>query len=867
MTNTLPSEIKNRLPLIHTKSTSVLLPGVTKELSMVMSERFRKVVAETGRAILALEQIRDGKGIFTFGVVASIAVTSVSVDKRTFFQATGLGRCAITRSSLVIIGTDSYRVVEWTPIADVPIPDDVWRSKPFERERMVLRGLFREVIGKYFSLYPFLRSIVSGEGSSVEHALSAEDTATGGALNKIDRATFGAAVDRAMNVFMTPLRTQHLDPLARRAGSGISFPDWSETLLRLTGEPSVLARAEALIVLLEQEIKFIDTLTETATSSGIVSSPEVMEGALGGEKGDDMDAAPKYLAKLWEQKKDRMPERARKRVMNEFDRLKRIRSDSSERGGIERYLEYLLAFPWGEYTADATDIHAVEQTLEADHWGLAKPKERIIEYISVLQLNPGKKPPILCFVGPPGVGKTSLGESIARALGRKFVRTSVGGTHDESEIRGHRRTYIGAQPGRIVSLITKAGTLNPVFMIDEIDKLGGGGFQGHPADAFLEVLDPAQNHNFVDNYLEEGVDLSQVLFIATANYAGRIPEALLDRTEIIEFSSYAETEKIGIAQTFLIPKQLAEHGLTPGQLSARSYAPTRIAIASDALAVIINEYTAEAGVRSLERRIGSIFRKIARKIREQNSSAQPAEERAGEHENAGVWEINARNLPCYLKRTERIATKHALTAPLPPGVAPMLAVSGAGGSLFYVEATYKSAQKREVKVTGYDPENQKIGTMLRESVHKALDLLFKKGGLLEDCDPKIPDEIYIHLTFANGGVPKDGPSAGIAILWALFSLFTGERIKDWLVPTGEITMALDEVYPVGGIKEKIVAALRAGAREVLIPAANLNDAEDLPLDIREKIVITPCASIVESLRRAFPGWPKWKEYDAKKSSQ
>ena len=546
----------------------------------------------------------------------------------------------------------------------------------------------------------------------------------------------------------------------------------------------------------------------------------------------------------FEVKKDKIPPEVGDIIETELKRLGNIGRDSLESSIGEKYVERLLKFPWGVYTEDNTDLLRVEEILNEDHFGLFALKERVIEFLAARQLNPKMKAPIILFAGAPGLGKTSLGQSIARALGRKFIRTSLGGINDEAEIRGHRRTYIGANPGRIIEFITRCGSMNPIFMLDEVDKLGhGGGSSGDPRSALLEVLDPEQNFSFVDNYLAVGVDLSKVLFITTANIADHIPEPLLDRMELIEFLAYTEDEKIQIAKLFLVPKQLRENGLSQEQFQERGKEILSVEITDAALRAIINDYTAEAGVRHLEKRIASIARKIARRVKQNTLGS------------VTTLTINENDLVEYLKKP---LEKHNILKPLPIGVAPVAAVSHGGGSIFFVETAYrKDSDHRKIKVTGVKGSSAEyVGRIIEESADIAWDFLFKEGGILQGL---FTEKMYLRIHFPDGSTPKDGPSAGIPILFALYSLFTNQPVKPYLASTGEITLSLGEIEPVGGIKEKILAAARAGAKQFLVPKANLNDVDGIPQSVKDQIEITPCQSMMEALTIAFPDCPRLKK--------
>ncbi|OGZ97002.1 MAG: hypothetical protein A3I44_06415 [Candidatus Sungbacteria bacterium RIFCSPLOWO2_02_FULL_51_17] len=599
-----------------------------------------------------------------------------------------------------------------------------------------------------------------------------------------------------------------------------------------------------------QRLEIVLNLMETFLE--ILENEVARHGAPSRGADDETDgkSADDIMKRYKEAEKD-IPEHVKKVLKREIKKLSTMPPSASEYFVTENYIDWLLRIPWGKETKDAENLAAVETVLNEDHWGLDDVKERIIEYLAATKFNPKMKSPILGFVGPPGVGKTSLGKSIARGLGRKFHRMSVGGIDDEAEIRGHRRTYVGALPGRFIDALATAETMNPIVMIDEVDKLGTGAVKGDPRAALLEVLDPEQNAAFVDNYLGVGVDLSKVFFIVTANTLDTVHGALRDRIEWINFYSYTEDEKVHIAQRFLVPKEIKENGLSPEQFQERGQAPVVISFTDEALRTIVNEYVLEAGVRTLERKIAKVLRKVVAKIAKHNVVRQPDEERrAGQPDNA--WEITENNLKFYFEETERIIDRHKLFPTLKVGVAPMLAVSeAAGGQLFYIEARQrKNTGKRKIKVTGFDPNHEEIGTMLEESVDTAWDYLTCNGGPLESS---LPENMYLRVNFANGGIPKDGPSAGVPILWALYSLFTNQPIKSGLVATGEITLTMGNVLAVGGIKEKILGAARAGAKEVIIPSSVVHELKDVPDEIKGRVTIIPCSSMLETLKLAFPG--------------
>ncbi len=489
-----------------------------------------------------------------------------------------------------------------------------------------------------------------------------------------------------------------------------------------------------------------------------------------------------------------LPEHALKAAERELGRLERLPQAAAEYGVIRTYLEWLVDLPWAKRTEDDLDIAHAREVLDTDHYDLEKVKDRILEYLAVRSLNPDSHGPILCFVGPPGVGKTSLGQSISRALGREFERISVGGVRDEAEIRGHRRTYIGAMPGTIVRALRDAGTRNPVFMIDEIDKMGSD-FRGDPSSAMLEVLDPAQNGSFRDHYLDLSFDLSEVLFIATANTLDTIPGPLRDRMEVIQLAGYTLDEKVHIAKRYLVPRQITENGLKRGQIK----------FADAALKAIADEYTREAGVRNLEREIGTVCRKIAREVAEGRIKAKVT--------------VSAKRARELLGRRRYFAESKRRTQD--PGVATGLAWTPVGGDVLFIEATAMPGSGK-LQITG------QLGDVMRESAQAAMSWVRRNVGTLaseleEDWFAK--HDVHVHVP--AGAVPKDGPSAGVAMTTALASLVTGKPVSSDVAMTGEVTLT-GQVLPVGGLKEKSLAAQRAGIKRVIVPARNEGDIAEIP---------------------------------------
>lgn len=509
-----------------------------------------------------------------------------------------------------------------------------------------------------------------------------------------------------------------------------------------------------------------------------------------------------------------MPSAVRKEADRELGRLARIPNVSPEAGVIRDYLEWLIAMPWQTGSEEKLDLIEAERILNEDHYGLQKVKRRILEYLAVLKLNPLGRGPILCFVGPPGVGKTSLGQSIARALGRQFIRIALGGVHDEADIRGHRRTYIGSIPGRIVQEIRKAGVRNPVIMLDELDKLGSD-FRGDPASALLEVLDPAQNNTFTDHYLGVPFDLSKVVFIATANYLDPVPAALRDRMELVELPGYTTQEKLAIARQYLVPRQLEQNGI----------AGRNIVFPDETLRALIENYTREAGVRNLERYVGSVSRALAVQIAK------------GESINRRVA---AKHLATVLGPS-RFDREMAMRRPI-PGVATGLAYTPAGGEIIFIEATRMPGRGR-FTLTG------QLGDVMKESAEAALSLVRSRADHLHLKLDKL-SETDIHIHVPSGAVPKDGPSAGVAMFMALYTLLSGHAADPRVAMTGEISLR-GLVMPVGGIKEKVLAAHRAGIRRVILPARNEPDLTDVPDEVRKEMEFVFADRVDDVLKSAL----------------
>ena len=603
----------------------------------------------------------------------------------------------------------------------------------------------------------------------------------------------------------------------------ISLQD-QQALLELS---NVKDRLKTLTFMIAQEIEVAET------GSRIQSQVEDKMGktqreyylreqmkAIKRELGEDGDAPGEDLSDLRRKIEEAgMPDEARVEAERELKRLERIPAISPEYSTARTYLEWLSELPWSVSSDDQLDIERAGEILDEDHFGLEKIKDRILEHLAVRSLKPDLKGSILCFVGPPGVGKTSLGKSIARALGRQFVRISLGGVHDEAEIRGHRRTYIGALPGRIIQSIRKAGSNNPVFMLDEVDKLGRD-FRGDPSSALLEVLDPEQNDTFTDHYIDVPFDLSNVMFVTTANMLSAIPEPLRDRMEVIEMSGYTEEEKVEIARRYLVPRELDTHGLPPEGVIFDDRTVSRI----------ISAYTREAGLRSLERKIRTIARKAARSVTE--GKAPP-------------FHVTEDDLHQYLGPPEFYSETAERTGE--PGVAIGLAWTPAGGEIMFVEAS-KMPGGKGLTLTG------KLGDVMKESARAALTYVRSRAGDWQ-IDPSFFERHDIHIHLPVGAIPKDGPSAGVALVTVLTSLLTGRPVRNDLAMTGEVTLR-GRVMPVGGVKEKVLGAMRAGITTIILPRRNEKDLDDVPEAVKSKLTFRMVDRIEQVLDLALADDPE-----------
>ncbi|HST70043.1 MAG TPA: endopeptidase La [Solirubrobacterales bacterium] len=663
--------------------------------------------------------------------------------------------------------------------------------------RILVQGMQRVKLGSFVSEQPYMVARISPMPDVIEPTPELE------ALNRNVQRTFSEIVEQipylpeelqmAVANIDDPATLAHLIGGALRIGT--------EEKQKLLEEVDVAKRLRHLSRILARELEVVQlgTQIQTQVQSEIDKGQrefflrqqlKAIQDELGEE--DEQQAEANELREKIEAAK--LPEHALKAAERELSRLEKLPPAAAEHGVIRTYLEWLVELPWSVETEDDLDLKHARRVLDADHYDLEKIKERILEYLAVRKLNPDSPGPILCFVGPPGVGKTSLGKSIAKALGREFERISVGGVRDEAEIRGHRRTYIGAMPGTIVRALRDAGSRNPVFMIDEIDKMGAD-FRGDPASAMLEVLDPAQNDSFRDHYLDLEFDLSDVVFIATANVLDTIPGPLLDRMETIELAGYTLEEKRHIARRYLVGRQIEANGLKPSQIE----------FADAALTAIIEEYTREAGVRNLERQIGTVCRKVAREV--------------AEGKVTGKVKISGKKARELLGRRRVFAEQRRRTKD--PGVATGLAWTPTGGDVLFIEATAMPGSGK-LTITG------QLGEVMKESAQAALSYV---RGHYAEIAPKLADDWFaehdLHIHVPAGAVPKDGPSAGVAMTVALSSLIRGRPVRNNVAMTGEVTLT-GQVLPIGGVKEKSLAAQRAGIKKVILPSRNEADVSEIP---------------------------------------
>ena len=696
---------------------------------------------------------------------------------------------------------------------------------PDNSKSAIVQGISRVKILDYTSVDPYYRAAIHTlDDEPLENELELE------ALSNNLRQSFSELMNVAPN--LTEEHTgmlsniQKPNRLTDRAISLMTVPNKEKQ--EILEELNIKIRIEKALTLISREMQRIklgeeiqsevhDEISKTQREYYLREQMKTIKKELGEDEGSV------ELKEIEDKiKAAKMPEEAEKVALKELDRLSRIPTQSPEYNVSRTYIEWLADLPWSDSTKDRIDLKEALKILDEDHYGLDKVKERIIEYLAVRNLKQKKDPngsvrgPILCFGGPPGVGKTSLGRSIARAMGREFVRLSLGGIRDEAEIRGHRRTYIGALPGRIIQSIKKAGKNNPVFMLDEIDKLGAD-FRGDPSSALLEVLDPEQNHSFSDHYLEVDFDLSNVMFISTANYQDAIPPALRDRMEILDFSGYIEDEKVQIAKRHLVPKQLEENGLTSKEVTFHE----------GSIKELIRSYTREAGVRNLEREIANVLRKVARKhVEEKTNKIKITKTKVSDYLGA----------PRFHSELAERTTK--------PGVVTGLAWTAAGGDILFVESTLMKG-KGKLTLTG------QLGDVMKESATAGLTYVRSHA---EDfgIDPNFNETSDIHVHVPAGAIPKDGPSAGVSMVTSLVSLLTKKPVKEKVAMTGEITLR-GNVLPIGGVKEKVTAAHRSGITEVILPDLNRKDLEDVPEHVSKDLTFHFVKEIRDVLKVAIPG--------------
>lgn len=687
----------------------------------------------------------------------------------------------------------------------------------------LLQGLERVVLLKVEQTAPFLKVRTRQVAASLDTGTES-DALHRAVLDKIDELP-GLLQSSGIRDVIQALHAER-DPvaLAYRVASLLNLTvEAEQALLEAATQDDLLRRLYAVLTHEVQVLQLRNKIANDAQAEIGKSQREyvlrqqlkAIQQELG--EGDSEGGELTHLKEQIDQAD--LPEAVRKEANRELARLDKTPAASPEHQVLRNYLELVLELPWKKASADRLDLTRVRQVLDEDHYGIQEVKERIVEHLAVLKLNPLAKAPILCLVGPPGVGKTSLGQSIARAMGRTFERMSLGGVHDESELRGHRRTYIGAMPGRIIQAMRRAGVNNPVLMLDEVDKLGRD-FRGDPAAALLEVLDPAQNHTFRDNYLDLPFDLSQVFFITTANALHPIPQPLLDRMEIIRLPGYSEQEKLEIAMRYLWPRRLKEAGLTAEQ----------VRLEQETLKDIISRYTREAGVRQLEQMLGRVTRKVALKLAEQGLEAAPV---VIAPEQLGDW-----------LGTERFMPEEGRKA-LPAGVATGLAWTETGGDVLYIETSLLPGG-RGLTLTG------QLGEVMQESAQAARSYLWSHADTL-GIDPDRFKRNGVHIHVPSGAIPKDGPSAGITMATALASLYLGLPVRQDTAMTGEISLS-GLVLPIGGLKEKVLAARRAGITRVILPKANQKDLKEVPEEVRAEMTFILGETIDDVLPAALRGW-------------
>jgi ATP-dependent Lon protease len=768
-------EIPPILPVLPLRDT-VVFPQAVTPIS-VGQERSIKLIDDivSGNGLLALVTTREPDvetpgwdDLHDVGTAAVVHRLIRIPDGTLRILVQGVGRVRLERR----IQDEPYLVAEFSEL-----PDHLVESKDVEALTRTVQNMFSRIV----SLVPYLPEELSIAAANVEDA---------GALTYLVSSTLRLKTEERQRLLELVDVEERLREVSKILARELEVSELGSKIQSQVASEMEKTQREYF---LRQQLKAIqDELGE--------SDPEQAEVEELRQRIDEAN----------------LPEEPRKAADRELQRLEKLPPAAAEYGVIRTYLEWILTLPWSALTEDDLDLERARRVLDEDHFDLEKVKERILEYLAVSKLTGEVGGPILCFVGPPGVGKTSLGQSIARTLGRKFVRISVGGVRDEAEIRGHRRTYIGAMPGTIMRALRDADSRNPVFLIDEIDKMGAD-WRGDPSSAMLEVLDPEQNSTFRDHYLDLPFDLSKVLFICTANQLETIPPPLLDRMDVIQLSGYTEDEKLEIARRYLVPKQLEAHGLGSG----------KVELTDEAIRLVIREYTREAGLRNLDRRIAELCRKAARRIAEGKSRKTRVDEK-----RVREW-LGARRFPGELrKRTSD------------PGVATGLAVTAVGGDVLFVEATAYSGTG-SLTVTG------QLGDVMQESARAALS--WAKAHAAEiGIEPSWFSEHDLHVHVPAGAVPKDGPSAGITIATAIVSLACARPVSEDVAMTGEITLT-GQVLPIGGVRDKVLAAQRVGVSTVILPRENEPDLDELPQEAREQVRFVLADSIEDVLAAAFDG--------------
>jgi ATP-dependent Lon protease len=685
--------------------------------------------------------------------------------------------------------------------------------------RILVEGLWRIRLDKYLPAAPYLRANYELLHDETEETVELQAMLRNAHKQFEEIARISTALPD--QVKLAALNTEHPGHFADLIAANLGLPlDEKQILLEII---SVRERLQKLLPLLnrEQEVLTLSSKIQNDVASNIAKTQrdfflrEQMR-VIQRELGDNDPNASEIRTLREKIEQAKLPEDARKAANQELDRMQQTPPAAAEYGVSRNYLDWILALPWQQETEDKLDLKAAEKILNEQHFGLEKVKDRLLEFLAVLKRRKEIKGPILCLVGPPGVGKTSLGKSVADALGRKFARISLGGMRDEAEIRGHRRTYVGAMPGRIIQTLRRVESRNPVILLDELDKVGAD-FRGDPAAALLEVLDPAQNHTFTDHYLDLPFDLSRVLFIATANWLDPVHPALRDRLEVIELPSYTETEKLQIAKRYLVPRQLEEHGLTRSDMK----------FSDAALRHLIREYTREAGVRQLEREIAALSRKAARKIVASNGAAEKIN-------------LDAKDLNSFLGHAKFVSESAEKISEF--GIATGMAWTPVGGDVLFIEAT-RMRGKGSLILTG------SLGDVMKESAQTAVSYLRSQAKKLDlDFDDYGKYDFHIHVP--AGATPKDGPSAGVTIVAALASLLSRRRVRSDVAMTGEISLR-GRVMRVGGIKEKVIAASRFGVKQVILPESNKPDWQDVPAEVRAKLKVHFVKQISEVLQLAL----------------